>query len=396
MQDSEKTQQDSLGVGEHEEAEGARNELDYRKVFNTVKEMIIIQDAKTGQIIDVNEETVERTGYSREELIERGVACFSPDTEEYSPDRAMQHVTRAAQGEPQLFEWGYVDRSGVFHPTEVSLRSALISGVPCLLATAREITERKLAEEKIRIKSLALERSNAELERFAYVASHDLQEPLRMVLAFGDMLKQRCSEALDEDGLSYLGYMQGAAARMNSLLKDLMTFSRVTTRESAFEPVDLSVIAREVMADLDLRIAEVGGRVELGDLPAIEADALQMRQLLQNLLDNALKFRHPERPPEVKVSTREADGSLRLSVEDNGIGLDERFADRIFTIFQRLHARDEYDGTGVGLAICQKIVERHKGTLTVASTPGNGATFVATLPLAHRDVNADTSEDGGP
>jgi len=217
-----------------------------------------------------------------------------------------------------------------------------------------------------------------------------------MVLAFGDMLKQRCSEALDEDGLSYLGYMQGAAARMNSLLKDLMTFSRVTTRESAFEPVDLSVIAREVMADLDLRIAEVGGRVELGDLPAIEADALQMRQLLQNLLDNALKFRHPERPPEVKVSTREADGSLRLSVEDNGIGLDERFADRIFTIFQRLHARDEYDGTGVGLAICQKIVERHKGTLTVASTPGNGATFVATLPLAHRDVNADTSEDGGP
>ena len=386
MQGSKVVTQGEFTDDRHEDTKGISGGLEYKKIFNAVSEMIIIQDAETGQIIDVNNETVERTGYSREELIKQGVACFSPVSEEYSPDRAMQYIDKAAQGEPQLFEWGYVDKSGDFHPTEVSLKLTVFSGKPYLLATARDVSARKLAEEKIHLKSRELQRSNTELERFAYVASHDLQEPLRMIQSFSGLLKKHCFEELDEDGRSYLGIMEDAASRMRALLNDLLTFSRVTTRERAFEPVDLSRTAREVRANLMLRIEEAGGRIDIGELPTIDADPLQMRQLLQNLVSNALKFRQPDCPPEIKVSAREDGDLVHLSVEDNGIGLDEKFTDRIFVMFQRLHTRDEYEGTGVGLAICKKIVERHGGLITVSSSPGQGATFVASMPPVQRHL----------
>jgi len=357
-------------------------ELDYREIFNAVPEMVIIQDAETGEILDVNAETHAKVGLSREEIIKEGVASFSPDSEEFSPERAAQHIMKAAQGEPQTFEWGYVNSAGELHPTEVNLKLVVISGRPCLIATAREISDRKRAEAEIRSKTQELERSNAALQQFAYVASHDLQEPLRIVQAFGDLLLRRCSDALDEAGERYLDFMLGAAARMSAQIQGLMEYSRVTTGGRAFEATDLTVVAQEAVRGLRLRIEETSGRVDIGELPTIEGDPLQMRQLLGNLLGNALKFRRPDEPPVVKVSARQADGFVQLMVEDNGIGLDEKYASQIFEVFQRLHTREEYEGTGIGLAICQMITRRHGGTISVASAPGRGTTFTVALPLA--------------
>ncbi len=244
------------------------------------------------------------------------------------------------------------------------------------------------ANDRLRQSTLELERSNRELQDFAFVASHDLQEPLRKIQAFGDRLKTKHGATLGAEGVDYLSRMQAAAHRMHVLINDLLTFSRVTSKAQPFVPVDLGKIAREVLTDLEVRVQQTGGRVETGALPTIDADPLQMRQLLQNLVGNGLKFHRPDEPPLVKISAAvERDGGpprARLVIEDNGIGFDMKYLDRIFTPFQRLHGRAEYEGTGMGLAVCRRIVERHGGTLTAESAPGQGARFVAVLPVQQR------------
>jgi signal transduction histidine kinase len=230
----------------------------------------------------------------------------------------------------------------------------------------------------------ALQRSNRELQDFAYVASHDLQEPLRKIQAFGDRLKTKFVQVLSDDGRDYLERMQNAASRMQTLINDLLTFSRVTTKAQAFVPVDLCQVAREVLSDLEVRIEQTGACVEVGALATVDADPLQMRQLLQNLIGNALKFRREYAKPEIKVTAHaNGDDRCQLTVQDNGIGFDMKYVERIFGMFQRLHGRDQYEGTGVGLAICRKIAERHGGNITAQSSPGQGATFIVTLPAHH-------------
>jgi len=234
-----------------------------------------------------------------------------------------------------------------------------------------------------------LQQSNRELEDFAYVASHDLQEPLRKIQAFGDRLKVRYGEVLTGEGIDYLNRMQSAAGRMQALINDLLAFSRVTTKAQPFTPVDLTVVAREVVHDLEVRIHQAGGEVVVGELPTVEADSMQMRQLLQNLVSNGLKFHRPDVPPHVELSGSVLAGRAQIVVRDNGIGFDEKYADRIFTMFERLHARSAYEGTGIGLAICRKIANRHGGDVTARSNPGQGATFIVTLPLTHESRSAD-------
>jgi PAS domain S-box-containing protein len=265
------------------------------------------------------------------------------------------------------------------------------------VGVTRDIHEIKLvqealrqSEEKLRQFTVQLERSNRELQDFAYVASHDLQEPLRKIVVFGERLKEKNSEALGPDALDYLDRMQKAAARMQILINDLLTFSRVTTKAHPFAPVNLAEIASEVVNDLEGRIELVKGRVELGTLPVIDAEALQMRQLLQNLIGNALKFRRPEEPPVVKVEAQIIPDPItptkklcRLTVSDNCIGFDEKYLDRIFNVFQRLHTRNEYEGTGMGLAIVRKIALYHGGDITAKSKPGEGSTFILTIPVIH-------------
>lgn len=239
-----------------------------------------------------------------------------------------------------------------------------------------------------------LQRSNQELQSFAYVASHDLQEPLRKIQAFGDLLEEEYGQALGK-GKAYLDRMRNSAVRMRILINDLLTFSRVTSKALPFSPINLATIAYEVCDDLEAQIQITQGIVEIKPLPTLEADPLQMRQMLQNLIGNALKFHHPERPPVVKVYAEvrpdpadlqgKAEQQCVLFVQDNGIGFDEKYLDRIFTVFQRLHGKSDYEGTGIGLAVVRKIVERHGGTITARSTIGEGTTFIVILPIQHRE-----------
>jgi signal transduction histidine kinase len=233
--------------------------------------------------------------------------------------------------------------------------------------------------------NLELKRSNAELEQFASVASHDLQEPLRKVQSFGDQLERRFAADLPLEAVDYLRRMRSSANRMSTLIEDLLRFSRVSTREQMREEVDLAEVAREVVAaDLDGMVHDTHGSVHVGALPTVLADPVQMRQLVQNLIANALKFHRPGEPPEVRLEPVDTDtpGLVGFTVTDNGIGFDPRYEERIFRVFERLHPHNVYTGTGIGLALCRKIVERHGGQISAESAEGHGARFTIALPHA--------------
>lgn len=274
-----------------------------------------------------------------------------------------------------------------------------------------DITERKQMEEELRksrdelelrvqdrtaeLKTYMskLEESNQALKEFASIASHDLQEPLRKVISFGNMLKQKCGSSLGEQGNGYLDRILNANQRMQSLLTALLEYSRLSTRTDPFVTVELTQIIHEVLCDLEVRIEKTGGEVHVEDLPVIVADPTQMRQLFQNLVGNALKFHKDGEKPVVSVKKSSTDdGYVQIVILDNGIGFEEQYLERIFAPFQRLHARSEYEGTGMGLAICKKIVERHGGSITARSIPGEGSTF--TLCLPSKQTRLENEGDG--
>ncbi len=275
------------------------------------------------------------------------------------------------------------------------------------VVSIRDITDQRKADEQIREaeaelrrSNFELKRSNDELEKFAYIASHDLQEPLRKIQTFGDRLRERCRAELPDFGQDYIERMLSAASRMRRLIDDLLIFSRVASIRQTLRSIDLKKLVLEVVSDLEVRIGQTNGTVRVGELPTLEADPSQMRQLFQNLIANAVKFRKPDIAPIVSIASErieepssdpKSDGPislLKITVEDNGIGFDEKYRDRIFEVFQRLHGREEYEGTGVGLAICRKIVERHGGTITARSRAGEGATFVIVLPIGQSPAQA--------
>ena len=269
------------------------------------------------------------------------------------------------------------------------LNARLVSQGPHLpriiLLAIEDITERRLTEWRLAAQHRELQRSNAALDEYASVASHDLQEPLRKILSFGDRLTTSLGPALDGDSRHNLERMIDAATRMRTLVGDLLTYSQVTTRVPTFSATDLSGVARDVVADLETVVSETGGRVEIGELPGIDADALQMRQLLQNLLGNALKYRRVDVPPFVRLGSTRPDGRhCAIVVEDNGIGFSQEHAEKIFRMFERLHARAQYGGSGIGLAICRRIAERHGGTIAATSSIGQGAVFTVTLPVTQQ------------
>lgn len=266
------------------------------------------------------------------------------------------------------------------------LNARLVSKGPneprIILLAIEDITERRFTEWHLADQHRELERSNDALDEFAAVASHDLQEPLRKILSFGEQLVATAGPALEGDARRHVERMLGAADRMRTLISDLLTYSQVATRVVPFAATDLAGVAREVVADLEATIADAGGRIEIGELPVIDADTAQMRQLLQNLLGNALKYRRKDVPPVVRLSSACSGGrNCTITVADNGIGFNDRYAEKIFKMFERLHARTQYAGSGIGLAICRKIVERHSGTIAATSTAGQGATFTVTLPI---------------
>jgi len=269
------------------------------------------------------------------------------------------------------------------------LNARLVSQGPQLpriiLLAIEDVSERRFTEWHLAAQSRELRRSNAALDEYASVASHDLQEPLRKILSFGDRLATSLGPSLDGPSRDNLERMLSAASRMRTLVSDLLTYSQVTTRVQTFAATDLSLVAREVIADLETTVANTGGRVEVGELPVIDADALQMRQLLQNLLGNALKYRRPDTPPVVRLDSMRPDRRhCAITVADNGIGFSQEHAEKIFRMFARLHGKAQYDGSGIGLAICRQIVERHNGSITAQGIIGQGAVFTVTLPIMHQ------------
>ena len=341
---------------------------------------------RNGVILCVNQAECDLFGFSAEEMVGHPIWDFmAAEDREKTRAGLLQRIADDKPLVPLEREYKRRDGSSVImeiHQKRIHDLAGRATGLRTFLL---DITERKRAQMTLLEQADKLARSNAELEQFAYVASHDLQEPLRKIQAFGDRLKTKYETGLGPEGLDYLSRMQNAAARMQVLIQDLLSLSRVTSNSKPFTPVDLGDVARTVVSDLEMRIQDAGGQVDIGALPVIFGDRGQMAQLFQNLIGNGIKFRKPGEKPVVKISSEIhalANGASgwQITVEDNGIGFDEKYRDRIFQIFQRLHGRSEYEGTGIGLAICRKIVDRHSGAITAHSTPGAGAKFVILLP----------------
>ncbi len=361
----------------------------YEHILNSAGEGIYGLDLQ-GRTTFVNPAAAKITGWKVEELIGKqendvfhcaqlgGNTTLIPRTGEHLADQVF------SRKDGSTFPVEYVK-------TPIMEKEKLMGAVVIF----KDITERKRTEDTLARKAAELSRSNAELEQFAYVASHDLQEPLRKIQAFGDRLKSKCDAAQMQEGRDYLERMQNAAARMQTLINDLLTFSRVISTTTPFGPVDLGVVTKEVLTDLEVRIEQSKAKVEVGPLPTIDADPLQMRQLLQNLIGNGLKFQIPGAHPVVRISAQvqkrsfaggesdSVDEVCELTIADNGIGFEEKYVEKIFAVFQRLHGRTEFEGTGVGLAVCRRITDRHGGTITAKSKLGEGATFTVILPVKH-------------
>ncbi len=347
----------------------------YELILNSAGEGICGLDGD-GRATFVNPAVARITGWAVEDLIGKTEAQI------FGANGVNGHTDSRSACE-QIFR----RKDGTSFPVELVKTSINEDGrqVGSVLVF-KDITERKRAEETLSQKAAELVRSNAELEQFAFVASHDLQEPLRKIQAFGDRVKTKCEGKQSTEVRDYLARMQSAAARMQTLINDLLAFSRVIRSSQPFVPVDLAGITRDVLGDLEVRIEQTRAKVELGNLPTVDADPLQMRQLMLNLISNALKFQPPGGTPVIKiegktVTAASGESYAEVTIQDNGIGFDEKYLDKIFAVFQRLHGRAEYEGTGVGLAVCRRITDRHGGNITAKSKPGQGAMFVITLPL---------------
>jgi PAS domain S-box-containing protein len=276
----------------------------------------------------------------------------------------------------------FISKSGNVVPYFLTGICIELDGQQHLIGTGFDITQRVRAELALSQKAAELERSNEELEQFAYIASHDLQAPLRKIIAFSDRLVKKYMDILDARGQEYLTRMKEAAQRGQGMINDLLSLSRVTTQGKTFQRTDLNQVLQDVLSDLEVQIERSCGQVEVGALPVLYADPTQMHQLFQNLVGNALKFHKPGIPPSVKVTTLAGDShQIRIQVADNGIGFDSDQSEKIFLPFQRLHGQSEYEGSGIGLSICRKIVERHGGTIYATSQLGKGASFIVNLPI---------------
>jgi PAS domain S-box-containing protein len=270
---------------------------------------------------------------------------------------------------------------GVEFPIEISLSAwSNTQGQKLFTAIVRDITERKNAEFALEAKAEELSRSNQELEQFAYVASHDLQEPLRMVSNYTQLLGRRYKDKLDSDANEFIDFAVDGAKRMQELIHDLLAYARVGTRGKEFKPTPAAEIVSDAIANLASAIEESGAEVTVGELPALRCDSSQLVQVFQNLIGNAIKFSRPDYAPVVHVEATREGAAWEFSVADNGIGIEPKYFERIFQMFQRLHTRQEYEGTGIGLALCRKIVERHGGRIRVESIPHQGTMFFFTIP----------------
>ena len=347
----------------------------YYDLYNFAPVGYFTLDATTA-ITEVNIAGANLLGFSKKNLIKTLFRWYIPP--KYSKT-FMNHWKHAMQTrEKQAFDLGLIQKNGVIFYSHIEMLPQFDHETTFKIAIIN-ITEQKKLEEE-------LKRSNHELQQFAYVASHDLQEPLRTIASFTQLLARRYEGKLDEDADEFIEYIVDASIRMKQQIEDLLEFSRVMTRGGEFKKLKVRTILKEEISGLKALIDETNAQISYDPLPELYADPRQIARLLQNLITNSIKFRKPNEPPKIHISCRKDDerNEYILGVSDNGIGIDPQYQDRIFTIFQRLHTKDEYQGTGIGLAVAKKIVERHGGHIWVKSEFNKGSTFYFTIPFGEK------------
>jgi two-component system sensor kinase FixL len=375
-------------------AEAALRESENKinSIIQAAVDGIITIDTR-GIIEMMNPAAARLFGYAEEEVIGKSINVLMPEPDKSAHDGYMRRYHET--GERRIIGIGREvsgqRKDGSVFPFYLSISEVQLTDRKVYTGFVHDITQQKLNEEKLRRYAAELERSNSELQEFAYVSSHDLQEPLRKIQAFGDRLKTKEYDTLSEQGKDYIDRMLNAASRMQNLINDLLSFSRVTSKTRPFSRLKLDTILSEVISDLEVTIEQTNTQIIRAPLPEIEGDPTQMRQLFQNLLSNAIKFRKENENPIINIYAKSRQRTAHLTstpgdelteiyIEDNGIGFDEKYLDRIFNIFQRLEGQ-KYEGSGIGLAICRKIAIRHGGDITAKSQPGVGTRFIITLAL---------------
>src|SRR5437588_6336968 len=378
---------DDITARKQAEAALSASEALYRQTFELATAGIAHVDL-TGRFMKVNRSLCEILGYSEKELIGRSVKELS-----HPADRDLTDAQRARVHEGELdsvrFEKRYLKKGGSIVWADLAVAVARDAhGHPQYeVALFDDITARKAAEAALREAHEELKRSNSELEQFAYVASHDLQEPLRMVSSYTQLLMRRYGDKLDGDAKEFTAFIVDGATRMKQLIEDLLAYSRVGTRDKNFKPVGAESPLERALANLRAAIQDSGATVTRDKLPTVRCDEVQLAQLFQNLIGNALKFRKPDAAPAVHVAAADRGAEWEFTVRDNGIGIEPQYFERIFMVFQRLHDKGEYPGTGIGLAIVKKVVDRHGGRIWVQSQPGAGTTFHFTMPKEREAAN---------
>ena len=332
---------------------------------------------RSGKIIDANKHACEILGYTRDELLALSIQEID---QEINLEKHLERWEQMVPGMPITLEGTHRRKNGTTFPVEIRLVWFESGGEQLMLGLVRDITQRRLMEEELRERTESLEQSNKELEQFAYIASHDLQEPLRMVASYTQLLSKRYKGKLDSDADDFINYAVDGANRMQMLINDLLDYSRVGTRGKEFVITEFDTVMKKTLGNLKKAIEESDAKVTIDPLPSLMVDGGQIGQLFQNLISNAIKFRGNV-PPQIHISSEKNENKWTFSVRDNGIGIDPEYSSRIFEIFQRLHSKEEYPGSGIGLAICKKIVERHGGNIWIESEPGKGTSFYFSIPI---------------
>lgn len=359
----------------------ARSEQRFRAAIESAPNGMVMVD-RSGTIVLVNREAERLFGYTKEGLLGQSVEILVPERfrsrhsqyrDEFfrNPGRRLMGAGRELYG---------LRKDGVEIPVEIGLNPIETDEGLLVLSAIVDISSRRRAEEALRAAAEDLKRSNQELEQFAYIASHDLQEPLRMIAGFLKLLEDRYKSSLDEKARSYIEHAVDGATRMSRLISDLLLYSRVERQGKQAEPVDMNTALELALANLRISIHESGANITRDQLPTIQGNPAQLAQLFQNLIGNAIKFRRKGVAPRIHIGCDTRDGLWLISVRDNGIGIAPEYSEKIFMIFQRLHGQKEYPGTGIGLAICKKIVEQLGGSIWVESVPDEGSTFYCTFP----------------